>query len=71
MAEQKLTMFQRNKVNYHLRNGEPLPPTKVYEQEKQNGYVDRLAYEIINRAKTARRRTLESIKASGAFELEK
>lgn len=72
MEEQKLTMLQRNKVNYHLRNGDSLPPTKAYEPEKSPTYEDRLAFEIMNRAKTAaRRRSFEAIQASGAFEIEK
>lgn len=68
MEEQKLTMFQRNKVNYHLRNGDPLPAPK---QTKVPDYEEELAYEIMHRAKIAQKRSLDTIKASGAFEIEK
>lgn len=72
MEEQKLTMFQRNKVNYNLRNGEPLPPPRKPSSYRQaNDYEEQLAYEIMLRAKSARKRTLVVIKASGAFETEK
>lgn len=71
MAEQQMTMFQRNKVNYHLRNGEPLPPPRKPQLERVQDYEDKLALEIIMRAKTARKRSLEVIKSSGAFEMEK
>lgn len=75
MEEQHLTMFQRNKVNYHLRNGDPLPPPQPPKYERlphhQQDYEDQLAMEIMMRAKTARKRSLDNIKASGAFEIEK
>lgn len=68
MEEQKLTMFQRNKVNYHLRNGDPLPAPK---QPQAMDYEEQLVFEIIQRAKIARKRNLDTIKASGAYEVEK
>ena len=73
MEEQKLTMFQRNKVNYHLRNGEPLPLPELNTNAKKSSadYEDQLANEIMVRAKNARKRSLEMIRASGAFETEK
>lgn len=71
MEEQKLTMFQRNKVNYHLRNGEPLPPPRVPAREKANDYEEQLAFEIMMRAKSARKRTLDTIVATGAYKIEK
>lgn len=71
MEEQHLTMFQRNKVNYHLRNGEPLPPPRKPKHERPQDYEDQLAMEIMMRAKTARKRSLDVIQASGAFEIEK
>lgn len=71
MEEQKLTMFQRNKVNYHLRNGDPLPPPKIPQRDRTNDYEEQLAFEIMLRAKSARKRTLDTIKAAGAYEIEK
>lgn len=71
MEEQKLTMFQRNKVNYHLRNGDPLPPPKMSQRERTNDYEEQLAFEIMLRAKSARKRTLDTIRANGAYEIEK
>lgn len=71
MEEQKLTMFQRNKVNYNLRNGEPLPPPRKPTNDRQFDYEDQLAFDIMQRAKSARKRTLNVIRASGAFETEK
>lgn len=71
MEEQKLTMFQRNKVNYHLRNGDPLPPPRTIQPEKSPDYEERLAFEIMLRAKSARKRTLETIKANGAYTIDK
>lgn len=72
MEEQKLTMFQRNKVNYHLRNGEPLPPPRMPPApEKSHDYEEQLAYEIMMRAKTARKRSLDAIRATGAYDIQK
>lgn len=71
MEEQKLTMFQRNKVNYHLRNGDPLPLPNLQSGNKKQDYEDQLANEIMQRANKARKRSLDMIRASGAFEIEK
>lgn len=71
MEEQRLTMSQRNKVNYHLRNGDPLPPPRKPQRERQQDYEDRLALEIMQRAKSSRKRTLDLIQASGDLEIEK
>lgn len=66
MEEQKMTMFQRNKVEYFLRNGTPLPPPSVPEKPTENGSKFHGM-----RAKTAIKRSLETIQASGAFKYEK
>lgn len=65
-----MTMFQRNKVNYHLRNGEPLPPprTSAAANVGPADYEEQLAGAILSRAKSARKRTLDAITASGALE---
>lgn len=68
-----MTIFQRDKLKYHLRNGDPLPipkfsPPKLTAQQQ---YEYQLASQIIIRANSARKRTLDEIKASGAFQQEK
>lgn len=64
-------MFQRNKVNYNLRNGDPLPRPRATVRSSGQDYEDRLAVEIMQRAKSARKRSLNVIQASGAFETER
>lgn len=73
MDEQKMTIFQRDKLKYYLRNGDPLPmpkfgPPKLTAQQQ---YENQLASQIIMRANSARKRTLNEIQASGAFQQEK
>lgn len=67
MEEAKLTILQRNKINYHLRNGEPLPLPKEpkYEQE----YSNFLPLAIPR--KNIKKRSLNTIIESGAFDVEK
>lgn len=70
MEESKLTMMQRKKIDYHLRKGEPLPlperqkPIVQHDEHQQ-------AYEIIMRARNVRKRSLDTIKASGAYSYDK
>uniref|UniRef100_A0A336MKP6 CSON003133 protein n=1 Tax=Culicoides sonorensis TaxID=179676 RepID=A0A336MKP6_CULSO len=67
MEESRLTMLQRKKINYHLRNGDPLPiwqQNSYKKPQKQN-------CEQNYRAKSCRRRTLDSIMESDAFSVEK
>lgn len=73
MEEQKMTIFQRDKLKYYLRNGDPLPLPKFYppKMTTQQQYEHQLASQIIMRANSARKRTLNEIKASGAFQQEK
>ncbi|XP_059613083.1 UPF0193 protein EVG1 homolog [Phlebotomus argentipes] len=69
MDEAKLTMLQRKNINGYLRTGEPLPmPREEPRPISIFGDSDREAREIIERARCARKRSLEEIKASGAFE---
>lgn len=60
-------MMLQKQVNYHLRNGEPLP---VKSPEKKKGNLDEnaRALEIMKRARVAKRKSLDSIIASGAYE---
>lgn len=69
MTEQKLSILQRNKIESYLENGSPLPPRKEpnlrMKTTKCRSSIDFM------RARTAKRRTLEAIKASGALDTEK
>lgn len=67
MAEQKMSILQRSNVESFLRNGKPLPkpsPFKTPSLDCRSGY-DYL------RARTAKKRTLAAIKASGAHDVAK
>ncbi|XP_067642989.1 UPF0193 protein EVG1 homolog [Eurosta solidaginis] len=66
MAESKMSMMMRKKINYHLRNGEPLPkpePPSINIKDP-----DTAALEILRRAHLAKRKSLEQILASGAYD---
>uniref|UniRef100_A0A1Q3FSP7 Uncharacterized protein n=1 Tax=Culex tarsalis TaxID=7177 RepID=A0A1Q3FSP7_CULTA len=67
MEEAKLTILQRNKINYHLRTGEPLPPPKEpkFEQEYSNFLP------VAVPRKNIKKRSLSTIIESGAFDVEK
>ncbi|CAD7004884.1 unnamed protein product [Ceratitis capitata] len=54
MAESKMSMMMRKKINYHLRNGEPLPKPKsprVNTKDPEAGALD-----ILRRAQLAKRK---------------
>lgn len=63
MEEQKLSILQRNKINYILRTGESLP-----EQKKKKLNTRSFTQFDLMRAKNAKRRSLEIIKASGGYD---
>lgn len=63
MEEQKLSILQRNKINYILRTGESLP-----EQKKKKPNNKSFPEFDLMRAKNAKRRSLELIKASGGYD---
>ncbi|XP_058815839.1 UPF0193 protein EVG1 homolog [Topomyia yanbarensis] len=67
MEEAKLTILQRNKINYHLRTGEPLPPPKEPKFEQE--YSNFLPLAIPR--KNIKKRSLSTIIESGAFDVEK
>ncbi|XP_053691985.1 UPF0193 protein EVG1 homolog [Sabethes cyaneus] len=67
MEEAKLTILQRNKINYHLRTGEPLPPPKEHKYEQD--YSNFLPMAITR--KNIKKRSLSTIIESGAFDVEK
>ena len=72
MNEAHLTMMQRNKINYFLRQGSSLPqpemPTRKLPSEE---YEMRRAREIMDRSRVVRKRSLDTIKKSGVFEIER
>lgn len=65
MEEQKLSILQRNKINYILRSGEPLPMSRPVRKATTTNCFP--APDLL-RAKNARRRTLDVIKASGGYD---
>lgn len=65
MEEQKLSILQRNKINYILRSGEPLPTSKPLRKTATTNCFP--APDLL-RAKNAKRRTLDAIKASGGYD---
>ncbi|XP_075163742.1 UPF0193 protein EVG1 homolog [Haematobia irritans] len=67
MKESKMTMLMRKQIDYHLRNGEPLPKPEP-PRLNINKDPDAEALEILKRAHNAKRKTLAEIKASGAYE---
>lgn len=72
MQESNLTMLQRNKINYHLRNGDFLPNPKMQSRVIPAELNEmKRAEQIINKSRVARKRTLETIEQSGVFKCEK
>lgn len=69
MEEQKMTILQRNKLEYYLRTGSPLPPPTTNKPKPDS--VNRRHSFDFRRIKMAQRRTLDIIKASGALDYEK
>ncbi|XP_055546981.1 UPF0193 protein EVG1 homolog [Wyeomyia smithii] len=67
MEEAKLTILQRNKINYHLRTGEPLPAPKEHKFEQD--YNNFLPMAITRN--NIKKRSLSTIIESGAFDVEK
>ncbi|KAL1494217.1 hypothetical protein ABEB36_009847 [Hypothenemus hampei] len=64
MEECKLSMAQRKKLNYHLRNGEPLPCShKVYNRNSK-------LPPVTIRPGSSKRRSRSDIISSGAYERE-
>lgn len=69
MEESRLTMLQRKQINYNLRNGDPLP---IWQQNVNKKPLKQASSpQYYNRAKSCRRRTLDSIMESDAFNVEK
>lgn len=66
MEEAKLTNIQRNKINYHLRNGDTLPPAVI--PRKPNKAINTGFTSNFRQKFDARRRSLDLIKQSGAYE---
>ncbi|EFA09132.2 UPF0193 protein EVG1 homolog [Tribolium castaneum] len=69
MDESKLTMMQRKKFDYCLRNGEPLPlPTN---RSCDSITPRKKPPKVLIRPGTSKRRSLDTIHKSGAYEREK
>ncbi|XP_055909941.1 UPF0193 protein EVG1 homolog isoform X2 [Eupeodes corollae] len=70
MEESKLSMQIRKQINYHLRNGDPLParPPPIKTTPKNMDDNTRALY-IIQKARAAKKKSLNSILASGAYEM--
>lgn len=72
MSEASLTMMQRNKINYFLRQGCSLPQPEMPKRKlPSEEYELRRAQEIMNRERVVRKRSLDTIKKSGVFEMER
>lgn len=65
MEESKLTMMQRKKINYNLRNGEPLPILGGTSRRSRTKIP-----EVTIRPGSSRRRSRDEIISSGAYERE-
>jgi hypothetical protein len=65
-------MLQRNKINYFLRENAQLPQPEMRTHKlPSEEYELRRAHEIMNRSRTVRKRSLDTILKSGVFEIER
>lgn len=65
-------MMQRNKINYFLREGAALPqPEMPMRRLPAEEYEMRRAREMMDRSRVVRKRSLDTIKKSGVFEIER
>ncbi|CAG9808601.1 unnamed protein product [Chironomus riparius] len=72
MSEANLTMMQRNKINYFLRQGSALPQLEMQKRRlPSQEYELRRAREIMDRSRVVRKRSWETIAKSGVFEIER
>lgn len=72
MTEAKLTMMQRNKINYFLRQGSALPTPEMQKRKlPSEEYEMRRARELMDRSRVVRKRSWETIVKSGIFEVER
>ncbi|XP_037944179.1 UPF0193 protein EVG1 homolog [Teleopsis dalmanni] len=69
MRESRMSMLMRDKINYHLRNGEPLPKPTPPPPIDTSVDPDENALEILRRARNAKRKSLQQIMASGVYEM--
>ncbi|KAL7733993.1 hypothetical protein ACLKA6_011687 [Drosophila palustris] len=67
MKESKMSMVMRKQINESLRNGEPLPLPKP-PRPNTNNDLDKETQAILERARNAKRKTMQQIEASGAYE---
>ncbi|XP_055376722.1 UPF0193 protein EVG1 homolog [Condylostylus longicornis] len=66
MTESRLSMSLRKKLNYHLRQGDPLPLPEIKKPGRTE--EEQIALEILQRAQNHKKRSLDIIRASGAYE---
>ncbi|KAJ8927848.1 hypothetical protein NQ314_019650 [Rhamnusium bicolor] len=67
MEESKMSMMQKKKFNYFLRNGEPLPPLSNASSTRSNPNIPK----VIIRPGTSKRRSRDTIVNSGVYERDK
>uniref|UniRef100_A0A1A9WFB3 Uncharacterized protein n=1 Tax=Glossina brevipalpis TaxID=37001 RepID=A0A1A9WFB3_9MUSC len=68
MKESKMSMLMRKQIDSHIRNGEPLPKPKP-PRVNTSMDPDKEAFEILKRARNAKRKSLAAIKASGVYDM--
>ena len=72
MKEANMTMMQRDKINYFLRSGSSLPQPEMQNRKlPSEEYEIKRAMELMERSRVVRKRSLDTIKHSGIFEVPK
>ena len=72
MKEANMTMMQRDKINYFLRSGSSLPQPEMPNRKlPSEEYEMKRAMELMERSRVVRKRSLDTIKQSGVFEVQK
>jgi hypothetical protein len=72
MKEAELTMLQRNKINYLLRQGNALEQPEMQRRKlPSEEYEMKRAREIMDRTRVVKKRSYEAIVKSGVFEIKK
>lgn len=62
-----MSMIMRKQIDESLRNGDPLPLPKPIRPNTNND-LDKETQAILERARNAKRKNLQQIEASGAYE---
>lgn len=69
MDESKLSTMQRQKINYSLRSGDPLP-TSLGTNRSEKASLEKYQQKELRRPGTSKRRMFSTIVQSGAYERE-